>query len=301
MTNPGSLTMGFAGVDPRQLAPSVGTAQVGNAISAASLSPALIDSAAPARSNPFESLGFTAHLPALKPVFSGLHSGVNLIFGVYQIYINHWGTLRLIDGTRAPTATPAATTIADAARTDDLPGGCSYAPNLRLNATHDRSSEAPAWRSTIARISKETARAPSQVFMAEVGTSTSGNNGRADDLGTRQETPTTNRAAGPGITGQMIVQLGEPRTIPKKVPVEQGPSNQKSSQQPSNKQQAPGQGSQPSRSRQQTPVAAAGEPPKEKIYMSKESMAMVKEAVARGWLLPSDATRNELRAYNKRR
>src|ERR1041385_2477584 len=35
MTNPGSLTMRFSGVDPRQFAPSVGTAQVGNAISAA--------------------------------------------------------------------------------------------------------------------------------------------------------------------------------------------------------------------------------------------------------------------------
>src|SRR3954466_5936897 len=34
MTNPGSLTMGFAGVDPRQLAPSVGTMQVGITISA---------------------------------------------------------------------------------------------------------------------------------------------------------------------------------------------------------------------------------------------------------------------------
>jgi hypothetical protein len=78
-----------------------------------------------------------------------------------------------------------------------------------------------------------------QVFMAEVGTSTSGNNGRADDPGTRQDTPTTNRAAGPGNTSQMVVQLGEPGTIPKKVPVEQGPSNQKSSQLPSNKQQAP--------------------------------------------------------------
>src|SRR3954469_9767207 len=29
MTNPGSLTMGFAGVHPRQLAPSMGTTQVG--------------------------------------------------------------------------------------------------------------------------------------------------------------------------------------------------------------------------------------------------------------------------------
>ena len=121
--------MGFARVDPRQLAPSVGTAQVGNAISAVSSSSALIDTAAPARSNLFDSLGFTAHRPALKPVFTDLHSGVNLIFGAYRIYINHWGTLRLIDGTRAPTSTPAADTT---------------------------------------RIGKEAMRTPSQVFMAEV-------------------------------------------------------------------------------------------------------------------------------------
>ena len=103
MTNLGSLTMGFARVDPRQLASSVGTAQVGNAISEVSSSSTAIDSAASTRSNLFESLGFTAHLPALKPVFTDLHSGVNLIFGEYWIYINHRGTLRLIDGTQAPT------------------------------------------------------------------------------------------------------------------------------------------------------------------------------------------------------
>src|SRR3954470_11105259 len=34
MTNPGSLTMGFSGADPRQLVPSVGTTQVGITISA---------------------------------------------------------------------------------------------------------------------------------------------------------------------------------------------------------------------------------------------------------------------------
>src|SRR3954471_15612565 len=62
MTNPGSLTMGFAGVDPRRLAPSVGTAQVGNAISTVSSSSTLINSAAPTGSNLFESLGFKAHL-----------------------------------------------------------------------------------------------------------------------------------------------------------------------------------------------------------------------------------------------
>ena len=111
MTNPGSLTMGFAGVDPRQLAPFVGTAQVGNAISAApSASSALIDPTAQAESNLFESLGFTAHLSTLRPVFTDLHSGVNLIFGAYQIYINHWGTLRLTDDTRTRVATRFSTT-----------------------------------------------------------------------------------------------------------------------------------------------------------------------------------------------
>src|ERR1041385_4380476 len=249
MTNPGSMTMGFVGVDPRQLAPTVGTAQVGNVISAASSSSALIDSAASARSNLFESLGFMTHLPALQPVITDLHSGVNLIFRAYQIYINHWGTLRLTDGTRAPTATPAAVTGADAARTANLSGSRSYPPNSRLHATRDRSSGAPTWRSTTTHISKEAARTPSQVFMAEVGAPAAGNNGRVDDPGTRQDTPTTSREAGPGNTSQMVVKLGEPGSIPMKVPVGQGLSNQKSSQPPSNKQQAPGQGGQPSRSK----------------------------------------------------
>src|SRR4051812_46400790 len=99
MTNPGSLTMGFAGADPRQLPPSVGTSQVGIAISAASsltlvkaaTSSALIDSTARADFDLFGSLGFMAHLSALRPAFADLRTGVNLIFGAYQIYINHWG------------------------------------------------------------------------------------------------------------------------------------------------------------------------------------------------------------------
>src|ERR1044071_948753 len=134
MTNPGSLNMGFAGVDPRQLAPSVGTAQVGNAISAASSSSALIDSTAPARSNLFESLGFMAHLPALKPVFTNLHSGVNLIFGAYQIYINHWGSLRLVDSSQTPTSAPAATTAADVTRAAGSPDNNSRALGARQHS-----------------------------------------------------------------------------------------------------------------------------------------------------------------------
>src|ERR1041385_4327542 len=107
MTNPGSLTMGFSGVHPRQLAPSVGTAQVGNAISAASsapspptgatTSPALFDPTTQEESDLFRSLSFTAHLSNLRPIFTDLRSGINLIFGAYQIYINHWGALRLTD------------------------------------------------------------------------------------------------------------------------------------------------------------------------------------------------------------
>src|SRR3954462_5245188 len=134
MTNPGSLTMGFAGVDPRQLAPSVGTAQVGNAISAVSSSPTLTGSATAIGSNLFESLGFTAHLPALKPVFADLHSGVNLIFGEYRIYINHWGTLRLVDSTPAPTSAPAATTATVVTRAADSPDNRSRALSARQHS-----------------------------------------------------------------------------------------------------------------------------------------------------------------------
>src|ERR1044071_4129618 len=97
-----------------------------------------------AESNLFESLGFTAHLSTLQPVFTDLHSGVNLIFREYQIYINHCGTLRLTDGTRAPMTTPAAMTRADATRAANLPGSRSYPPNSRLHTTRDRLSGAPA-------------------------------------------------------------------------------------------------------------------------------------------------------------
>src|ERR1043165_1948291 len=188
------------------------------------------------------------HLPALKPVFTDLHSGVNLIFEAYRIYINHWGTLRLIDGTRAPTSAPAATTAADATRAVNLPDNRSHPPNARPHTARDLSSGSSTWRSTTARIGREATRTPSQVFMAEVDAPTSGNNGRVDNPGTRQDIPTTGRAAGPSNTSQMVVQLGEPGTIPMKVPAGQGPSNQTSSQQP---RQPPGQGSQPSCNRKQ--------------------------------------------------
>ena len=97
--------MGFAEADPRQLAPSVGTSQVGITITTAPSSasiksttpPALDDSMARADSDLFGSLSFVAHLPTLRPAFADLRAGIDLTFGGYHIYINHWGTLRLAD------------------------------------------------------------------------------------------------------------------------------------------------------------------------------------------------------------
>src|SRR4051812_15741826 len=63
MTNPGSLTMGFAGVDPRQLAPSVETTQVGITISAVPSS-ASYNSRARSRPSPLEGIKITADISA---------------------------------------------------------------------------------------------------------------------------------------------------------------------------------------------------------------------------------------------
>src|ERR1041385_1711720 len=63
MTNPGSLTMGFVGVDPRQLAPSVGTTHVGITISAVPSS-ASHNSRAGTRSNPPEEFKITTNISA---------------------------------------------------------------------------------------------------------------------------------------------------------------------------------------------------------------------------------------------
>src|SRR4051812_7212393 len=62
-TNPGSLTMGYAGVDPRQLAPTVGTTQVGITISAVT-SPATHNSRERTRSSPLKGFKITANISA---------------------------------------------------------------------------------------------------------------------------------------------------------------------------------------------------------------------------------------------
>src|ERR1041385_6357593 len=169
MTNPGSLAMGFAGVNPRQLAPSVGTAQVGRTISAASstystptgatTSPALYDPTTQAESDLFGSLGFTAHLSTLRPIFADLRSGINLIFGAYRMYINHWGALRLTDDARAPATTSTAAIDAVAARAATLRASRDCPPKPRLHITRDRSGGPSTWKNSITRASNKAVRA----------------------------------------------------------------------------------------------------------------------------------------------
>src|SRR3954471_14492405 len=70
-SNPGSLTMGFAEADPRQLAPYVGTTQVGITLLAAP-SPASYNSRVRSRSNPPEELKIIANLSIAPPRLLGL-------------------------------------------------------------------------------------------------------------------------------------------------------------------------------------------------------------------------------------
>ena len=80
------------------------------------------------------------------------------------------------------------------------------------------------------------------------------------------------------------MSLGEPGTIPIKVFRRQRQSTQSNDQPGSSRNR----GNDNTRQQEQT----------EKILLSKEALARVKDAVTRGKLLPQDATRDELRAYN---
>ena len=75
--------MGFAEADPRQLAPSVGTTQVGITISAVP-SPANHNSRAPTRSSPLKEFKFIANLSIAPPRSLGPQLDQAQHFGDYQ-------------------------------------------------------------------------------------------------------------------------------------------------------------------------------------------------------------------------
>src|SRR4051812_25694606 len=179
--------MGFDEADPRQLAPSVGTLQVGITISAgpspapskSTTPPALVDSMTRADSDLFGSLGFMTHLPTFRPAFADLRTGINLTFGGYQIYINHWGSLRLTDSVRMPVATTSMAAIKDGVPTHATTLRVSHDshPNTRHRAARDYSGGTPTWRKRSTEVTEPTVRAPFQVFMANTHEPT------ADDKG----------------------------------------------------------------------------------------------------------------------
>src|ERR1041385_3136548 len=84
MTNPGSLTMGFSGVDPRQLAPSVGTTQVGITISALPSSESH-NSRARTRPSPLEGFEITADISATPSGPLELQSRQDRYYGNGQV------------------------------------------------------------------------------------------------------------------------------------------------------------------------------------------------------------------------
>src|SRR4051812_4508705 len=88
MTNPGSLTMGFVGVDPRQLAPYVGTTQVGITISAVPSS-ASHNSRARTRSRPLKGFKITANISATPSGSLGLQLCQDRYYGNCQVQRQH--------------------------------------------------------------------------------------------------------------------------------------------------------------------------------------------------------------------
>ena len=110
------------------------------------------------------------------------------------------------------------------------------------------------------------------MFIAEFDAPAANGKGQDDDSNTHQDNQTNGKANDSGNTGQTIVKLGEVGTIPMKIPQGQELSNHKSGKPACSKQQAPG--------------AVTDDRRTERIFLSKESMARVRDAVEHGKLLP---------------
>ena len=157
--------------------------------------------------------------------------------------------------------------------------------NKKHRISRDCSSGSLTWKKQGTNTTRLSAKAPFQVFMADTREPTSDDRGIDDDPSSHRDTCSNSRSSDPKNTKQITVTLGEPGTIPRKEFKRQEHSNHKNDE--------------PESSRRQISEAAREDQPTEKIYLSKEAIARVKDAVKRGKLLPEDATRDELRAYNK--
>jgi len=128
-------------------------------------------------------------------------------------------------------------------------------------------------------------RPPSQVFMEDIDAPTTDDKGQDDDPNKHWDAHLRSRTSDHDNTGLATFTLGAVGTIPRKVYKGLEHRNHRSDE--------------PESSKRQTSGTAKEDHRVEKIYLSKEAIARVKYAVKHGRLLPENATRDELRAYNK--
>ena len=108
--NPSPSMRGTAELIPRQLAPSVGTLDVGTQASAAP-SPTTQAPAGPEDPIYFGSLCFTPHTQKARAIFGSLRKNVPLTFGIVRLLADRHGILRLPDAVRPATTNPSPSPI----------------------------------------------------------------------------------------------------------------------------------------------------------------------------------------------
>ena len=98
--------MGIDELNPRQLAPSVGT---GSADVAASSAPsnAIYNSTIAEIRQLFGAFDFTVHTPATRPAFESVGDGISLAIGSFRFQVGPLGTLRMPDQPTTPAIAPA--------------------------------------------------------------------------------------------------------------------------------------------------------------------------------------------------
>ena len=164
----------------------------------------------------FGSLGFIAHLPILQSIFSDLHTGADLTFGGYRIYVNRWGTLRLTDRARslaASTTTSETANVGAKSLQSKAPAHTATPRVIRatrrspiFHSTHNNQDEATGWESCDSSNMPPPHNVPFQVFMMKPGRPTPVEKGKDIDPNNQGGTSaigTNNEPANdvpPGIT-----------------------------------------------------------------------------------------------------
>src|SRR4051812_12470948 len=121
------------------------------------------------------------------------------------------------------------------------------------------------------RASKTTVKTLSQVFMADIHEPTTDDIKQDDDPSSRRDNRSNSKDSDPDNTSPVTITLGEPGTLPKKTYKGTEHINHRSGK--------------PESSKPQTPGMEKEDHHIEKIHLSNEALARIKDAVKRGKLL----------------